>query len=260
VLVAAWLALAAIAAPPLTHGTLREFNVELPTELRTIAGRGKLSPVAHALVTIAVPNDVAIGGDTPLLVISATSDPGYQSSRALLRDYADAASSAGWVAVAADPSESVTAAQDDVPLRLALNLAALAVVARQWPDTASAPLAFGGFSGGAKYSAWLAAAFASQQRTVIGMYLAGINQNAVKDGATQFGVFTPAYKRVPIFLQVGDRDDVATPAAHDALASELRRAGFRNVRVETFAGKHQVEAGPLRTALEWFREPRATPN
>ena len=247
-LFAVWLAPAALAAPMLTHGTLREFNVELPDELRTMAGRGKLSHVAHALVTVAVPTGIDVGRDTPLLVVSATSEPGYQSSRHLLRDYADAATSAGWMIVAADPAEGVAFDQDGVPMRLALNTAALAVVSREWPDAAKAPLAFGGFSGGAKYSGWLAAAFASQRRAVIGIYLAGINQNTVIDGATQFGVLDGAFRRIPVFLQVGDQDDIATPTDHRTLASELRHAGFKNVRVESFVGKHEVEAELLHTA------------
>ena len=43
------------AAPGLKPGGLAEFNAELPRELRLVAGRGQLSPVAHALVTIAAP-------------------------------------------------------------------------------------------------------------------------------------------------------------------------------------------------------------
>ena len=109
------------------------------------------------------------------------------------------------------------------------------------------------FSGGAKYASWLAAAFARQGREVAGIHLAGINQNTLVDAASQFNVLNAAFKRVPVFLQVGDKDDVSTPADHQALASELRRAGFRNVRLESFAGTHEVEPAPLRAALEWFR-------
>ena len=32
------------------------------------------------------------------------------------------------------------------------------------------------------------------------------------------------------------------------------RAGFKNVRVETFTGGHEVDPRPLRTALDWFRQ------
>ena len=254
------LATAALAAPGTTAGTLSEYKVELPTELRKMAGRGTLSPVTYALVTIAVPNDIDRAHGGPVLVISATSDPGYQSSRRLLRAYADTALAAGWTLVAADPMENIAVEQDDVPLRLALNTAALAVLARQLPEAGKAPLAFGGFSGGSKYAGWLAAAFASQGRTVAGIYLAGINQDTLVDAATQFNVLDAGFKRTPIFLQAGALDDVSTPADHQAVASKLRHAGFKNVRLEYFPGAHEVEPGPMRAALEWFGEFLARPS
>jgi len=226
-------------------------NVELPTELRKLAGRGNLSPVTHALVTTAFPADL---NRVPILIISATSGAGYQSSRRLLHAYADTALAAGWALVAADPVEEIPVEQDDVPMRLALNTAALAVLARQWPEAGRAPLAFGGFSGGAKYSGWLAAAFASQGRAVVGIYLAGINEATLVDAAKQFNVLNAAFRRIPVFLQAGARDDVATSSDHQAVASELRRAGFKNVRIEYFSGGHEIEPRPMRAALDWFRE------
>ena len=244
----------ALAAPGLNAGALNEFNVELPTSIREIAGRGSLSPVAHALITIAVPPKLDLAREWPVLVISATSDPGYHSSRRLLRAYAETALASGWILVAADPAEEITVEQDDVPMRLALNTAALAVMGRQWSRGATAPLAFGGFSGGAKYAGWLAAAFASQGRTVIGIYLAGINQDTLIDAAMQFKVLNSDFKRIPVFLQAGEQDEVATVAAHEDIASELIRAGFKNVRVVSFPGPHEVEAGPIGNALEWFRK------
>ncbi len=254
---ASMLASAALAAPEVAAENLSEFKVELPTELRKMAGRGQLSPVTHALVTIAIPNNIDRAHGSPVIVISATSG---ESSRRLLRAYADTALAAGWTLVAADPAENVAVEQDDVPMRLALNTAALAVLARHWPESSRAPLAFAGFSGGAKYSGWLAAAFAGQGRTVIGIYLAGINQETLVDAARQFDVLNAAFKRTPVFLQTGTLDDVSSPADHQAVASDLRRAGFRNVRVEYFTGAHEVEPRPMRAALEWFRESAALPS
>ena len=128
-LFASGIAIAAVAAPAPTAGTFKEFNVELPIDLRKVAGRGKLSPVTHALVTIAVPANFDTTHDWPVLVISATSDLEYRSSRRLLRAYADTALAVGWVVVAADPAEDIPVEQDDVAMRLALNTAALGVVA-----------------------------------------------------------------------------------------------------------------------------------
>jgi predicted esterase len=254
IMLAALLAASAtFAAPVLTPGALNEFTVELPPELRTMAGRGQVSPVKHAVVSIAIPANIDMAHEWPVLVINATSDPQYRSSRRLLGDYAPTALAAGWIIVAADPGEDVTVEQDDVPLRLALAKAALATLASLRPGAAKAPLAFGGFSAGAKYSAWLAAAFASEGRTIIGIYLAGINQETLVAAAEKFDVLDPKFKNVPVFLQSGLKDEVATQAEHRAVFADLKRAGFRRVQIAYFPGAHEVDAAPLRDALDWFR-------
>jgi predicted esterase len=244
---------AAFAAPGLKPGALNEFSVEMPMELRKLAGRGEVSPVTHALVAIAAPANIDMAREWPVLVVSATSDPQFHSSRKLMSAYTETALAAGWIVVAADPAEEVAAEQDDVPLRLALVKAALAALALKWPGSDTAPLAFGGFSGGAKYSGWLAAAFASEGRRIIGIYLAGINEDTLVAAAGQFHVLDAKFRSVPIFLQSGETDAVSTPADHREVYAELKRAGFRRVRLEYFPGAHEVDPGPLRAALDGFR-------
>jgi predicted esterase len=251
---ALFVASAALAAPGLTVGGLTEFQVELPREFREFAGRGQLSPVTHALVTIAAPANFDMARDWPVMVISATSDPQYNSSRLLLRAYAGTALTAGWILVAADPAEEVSVAQDGVPLRYALNKAALAALGLQWPRAAKLPLAFGGFSGGAKYTGWLAAAFANDGRSVMGIYVAGINEDTIVPAAQLYKVLSDAYRRIPVFLQSGEKDEISTKADHLKVYDELKRAGFRNIRIEYFPGLHDIDPKSLGTALDWFRE------
>ncbi len=250
----ALLAAATVSAAGLTLGGISEFQVEMSADLRTIAGRGQLSPVTHALVTIAAPSNLDMAREFPVMIISATSDPEYNSSRKLLLAYYEVALQSGWILVAADPATEVPVAQDDVAMRLALNTAAMAVLAKQWPGVNTAPLAFGGFSGGAKYSEWLAASFASQGRNIIGLYLAGINASTLQSAAQSFKVVNDKFKRTPIFLQVGASDKISTPAEHAAVSVELNRLGFKNVRLEAFPGGHEVDPRPFRVALEWFRQ------
>jgi predicted esterase len=238
----------------LKPGGPSEFSVELPQELRQIAARGGPSPVAHALVTVAVPANFDATRSYPVMIISATSDPQYHSSRRLLGAYAEAEDSGGWILVAADSAEEVPVERDDVNLRYALNAAALAALESQWPEAGKAPLAFGGFSGGAKFSGWLAAAFARQGRSIIGIYLAGINSDTVIAAARDFGVLNETFRRTPVFLQSGQNDTVATPGDHRSIHGELERAGFREVRIEYWAGSHDVDPRSLRTALDWFRK------
>jgi predicted esterase len=241
-------------ATGLKPGGLSEFNVELPRELRQIAGRGERSPVAHALVTVAVPANFDATRSYPVMVVSATSDPQYHSSRGLLGAYAEIAVAGGWILVAADPAEEVSVERDDINLRYALNAAALAALESQWPEAGKAPLAFGGFSGGAKLSGWLAAAFAGQGRSIIGIYLAGINSDTIVSAARHFNLLSESFRRIPIFLQSGEKDRIATPADHRGIHDQLKRAGFREVRIAYVAGSHEVDPAPLRAALEWFRE------
>lgn len=251
--IALCLASPALAAQP--PAGLNEFKVELPADLRTIAGRGKTSPVTHALVTIAIPEGLEPDRDAPVLVISASSDAGYQSSRRLLEGYSGAAYEAGWIIVAADPAEPIAVEKDETPLRLALNHAALAVLRKVRPASANAPLAFGGISGGAKYSGWLAAAFAKHGRTVIGVYQSGINQDTLSAAASHFGLLKDeGFKRVRVFVHAGMKDEIATPDDHRNVVASLDRAGFSRVKVVWTAGGHEVAPETLRSALRWFAE------
>jgi len=244
---------APLAATGLTPG-VSEFKVELPREIRTLAGRGQLSPVTHALVTIAVPENFDAARDWPVLIVNATFIVEYHSSRRLLRAYAATALAAGWITIAADPAEEVSAEQDDVPLRYALDKAALSALEALWPGARKAPLACGGFSGGAMFSGWLAAVFAKEGRNVIGMYLAGLHYNTALAAARQLDLLNETYRRVPVFLQSGLTDEVATTADHQRVERELHRAGFRNVRIEYFPDSHVVNPRPLGMALDWFLE------
>jgi predicted esterase len=244
-------------APVLAPGELTEFRVELPAELRELAGhRGTPTTVKQVLVSVAAPPNFDAAREWPVLVVNATSDPGYNSSRQLLLAYRAAAASAGWVIVAADPEPAVSQTDDQLMLRFALDLAALVALRLHWKDAGRAPLAFAGFSGGAKYSGYLAALFRRQGARLAGVYMAGVNQNALGDAARHFGVLDDTLREVPVFLQAGSRDRVATPVQHRAIESELARDGFRHVRLEFVPGGHALDPAPLAEALRWFDEGR----
>jgi len=116
----------------------------------------------------------------------------------------------------------------------------------------AAPTAFAA-SRGAKYSAWLAAAFASEGRTIIGIDLAGINQETLVAAAEKFNVLDAKFMNIPAFLKSGRNDEVSTPDEHRTVFADLKRAGFRRVQIAYFPGEHEVNPAPLQSALEWFR-------
>lgn len=255
---AAWLAVAcpAQALAQAEPAQPVQQRVALSAEWRQLAGRGGVpSKVEQALVTVVLPPGFDAARDWPVLIVNATSDPGHSSSRALLQAYRAAAGAAGWVVVAADPEPAVTQDDDLLQLRYVLGHAALAVLKPLWKGAEQPRIAFAGFSGGAKYAGWLAALFRSRGARVVGVYMAGVNTNALGEAARQFGVLDEAMRAVPVFLQGGLKDRVATPAQHRGIEDDLRAAGFKQVRLEFVAGGHMVDAAPLRGALEWFAGP-----
>jgi len=237
----------AIALPALKADELVQFRVEIPVDLHSLAGAVRVARVA-----VATPATFDAAQPWRILIVSATSDPGYQSSRALMTAYRAAAAGAGWVVLAADPDTDVAQSEDSRFLRYALASAGMDAVHPQWRDAGRATLAFAGFSGGAKYAGWLAALFRTQGARVTGIFLSGINQDTVATAARQFKVLDEEYRSIPVFLQAGRSDTVATPAQHREVKAELLRRGFHSVRLELVEGGHRVDASWLPTALEWF--------
>ena len=237
----------AAALPALKADELVQFRVELPVDLHELAGRVRVARVA-----VATPASFDPAQPWRVLIVNATSDPGYQSSRELMTAYRSGAVGAGWVALAADPDTEVSQDEDLLSLRYALASVAMDAVHPHWRDAGQATLAFAGFSGGAKYAGWLAALFATQRARVIGIFLSGVNEEPVATAARQFKVLDEDYRSVPVFLQAGRSDTVATPNRHREIRAELLRSGFRSVRLEVVEVGHKVDATWLRTALEWF--------
>lgn len=247
-------ALVAHGASVLKPGETVEFLVELPQELRALLGAGRSTNVTTARVAVAVPVDFDPGKRWPIVVISTTSDPLFNSSREMMKYYVKTGLAAGWVVLAADAEQKLAAADDDIRMRYALVSAGLAGLELQWPGAANAPLAFAGYSGGAKHSGWLAAEFASQGRVPAGVFQGGINEETVALAGRKFKTLNDAYRRIPVYLQGGTKDKIATPGDVREVEIDLRRAGFLNLRVEFNDKRHGMDPRPLQKALDWFVE------
>lgn len=226
-----------------------EFTTPVSEELRRVAGKGKQSALAEIRGLVAVPRDFDPARSWPILVVSATADPRLNSSRAFARRYREAALAAGWVIVAADPVPVVIPEINEV--RYATVCAALNRLAAAWPGAETWPVAYGGFSGGSKYSGFLAAMSARDGRMPVGIFLGGCNAPTPALGRVQYNA-PRAFRDVPVFLSSGDDDPVSTPHDHRQVRLALTNDGFRHVRLETYAGRHVVHAAHLGVALAWF--------
>ena len=228
-----------------------EFDAPLTTQLREFAS-GTQHPCATtvARAAVVVPPDFSPDRPWPVLLVSATSDPGYNSSRQLMRAFMAPALEAGWVVVAADPNSDRD--DDSDRLRYALLIAAIGRLQREWPYFPEWPRAFGGFSGGAKCSASLAAMATVLGHRPIGVFQGGCNEPAMSYVLHRFRVEPVAVLDIPIFLSGGRDDPIAPPEQVDEVASALRRAGFTHLRYERYSGSHELEADHVERALRWF--------
>jgi hypothetical protein len=187
----------------------------------------------------------------PILIVTSTTD----LDRTSIMDapwYRDAAMKEGWIVLATDAT--IRPHADSLQWRLSILTAGLQMVRNDWPQSVHWPVAFAGFSGGAKRSGILAAMLAGNRGfKICGMFLSGINSDRV----------TPAYKdyhppadflSIPIWLSSGMADPIARPGQVEGVYYSLKRSGFQQVRLEHFAGGHELDAAEIQRALHWFRE------
>ena len=185
----------------------------------------------------------------PLFVINATADRGRTSImdapwyRSLTAD--------GCVVLATDAN--IRPRTDTVPWRIAVLSAALNVMHRDWPASRNWPAIFAGISGGAKRAEWNSAILAETRSVrIAGMFLAGINDDRMPEALQSFHP-PPEFRNVPIWISSGRNDPIAKPEAARDVRNSLVHLGFRNVRMGTFNGGHEVDRGDLRDALRWFK-------
>ena len=187
----------------------------------------------------------------PILIVTSTSD--FNRTSAMDADwYRPPATAEGWVVLGSDAT--ISPRIDSTQWRLGLLAAALEAIRKEWPQTSRWPVAFAGFSGGAKRSGILGPMLArSGSVRVCGFFLSGINEDRLSEG---YKTYQPGrgFLEVPIWLSSGASDTVATPQAHNLVKASLGRTGFKRVRLEQFGGGHQLKMSEVRRALQWFRQ------
>ena len=187
----------------------------------------------------------------PILIVTSTTDFG-RTSPMDAEWYQKPASAEGWVVLATDATIKPRA--DSTFWRLGLLAAGLQFIHKEWPQSAQWPVAFAGFSGGAKRSGALGAMLAKSGTVKIcGFFLAGINDDRLSEAYKQYQP-PPDFLNIPIWLSSGSNDPIAPPRLHEKVYYSLKRSGFQRVRLEGFFGRHQLKQSEVQRALRWFRE------
>ena len=242
---------ATLVGQPVHPGGKTEIRFPVPAYFQNIAADGGNPRPDTGRAVLAFPNNFDPSRTWPILVVTSTSD--FNRTSAMDAEwYRAPATAEGWIVLG--PDATISPRIDSTQWRLGLLGAVLEVIRKEWPQSARWPLAFAGFSGGSKRSGVLGAMLArSGSVRVCGFFLSGINEDRLGEA---YATYHPGgnFLNVPIWLSSGSDDPVATPQAHNLVKASLERKGFKRVRLEQFAGGHQLKLSEVRRALQWFRQ------
>ena len=187
----------------------------------------------------------------PIMIVTSTTDM-QRTSPMDAPAYKPMADAEGWVILASDAT--IKPIHDSTPWRLAMLGAALDAVRKDLPQSRNWPVAFAGFSGGAKRSCLLGAMMAKGRAVnICGFFLSGINDDKMSESYRTYQP-GPDFLNIPVWISGGNEDPIATPGLESQMMASMRRTGFKRVRLEHFAGVHQLKRSEVKLALRWFRE------
>jgi hypothetical protein len=242
---------ATLAGQPVPPGATLDIQFPIDKYFQDYAavGGNPRPTTGHALISF--PKGFDPARTWPVLIVISTSD--YHRTNAMDAPfYQEAGIAEGWIVLAADAT--IGPREDSEAWRVALLGAALQMMHKDWPQSARWPVAFAGLSGGAKRSGFLAAMLSSTNPVKIsGFFLAGINDDRISVAYKTYHP-PPGFLNIPIWLSSGTGDSIAPPFKNEHVRASLVNTGFKHVRVESFAGGHEVDPAQVRLALRWFRQ------
>jgi hypothetical protein len=242
---------AALAGHPVQGGATLDLQFPINNYLQEAAAQGGNPKPTTGRALMMFPKNFDPARAWPILIVTSTADL-ERTSPMDAPWYHDAAIKEGWIVLATDAT--IRPRVDSVSWRLAILTAGLQMIRDNWPQSARWPVAFAGFSGGAKSSAFLGAMLAKNRGfKICGFFLAGMNTDRLS--AAYHDYQPPAdFLNIPVWLSSGTADQIARPGAMEGVYSSLKRSGFEQVRLEHFPGGHSLDSAEIQRALHWFRE------
>ena len=255
ILGAVWIASGSDAATllgkPATPGGTLDLQFPVNKYLQDYAAQGGNPRPTTGRALLMFPSGFDPARSWPILIVTSTTDVG-RTSPMDAPWYRDAAMAEGWVVLATDAT--IPPREDSLAWRVAMLTAGLQMIRNNWPQSSQWPMAFAGYSGGAKRCGILAAMLAEENKIrICGFFLAGINSDRLS--AAYHDYHPPSdFLNAPVWISSGMQDQIAPPNAQEAVYYSLKRTGFKQVRLEHFFGGHSLKRPEIQRSLHWFRE------
>lgn len=163
---------------------------------------------------------------------------------------------AGYIVIAADtehgnPRETTIAVQTG---DAAFHQEVIDRITAEWPEFKNWMHATGGNSSGAKASFFRVAHLLAAEANVKGVFLGGCNQSMASAAAEEAGIRGREFRQVRVWFSTGDEDKLVNASSKERVLSEIKDAGFKEIRNEGFEGGHGMNEEELAKALAWFAE------
>lgn len=184
-----------------------------------------------------------------ILLVSQTQNA---SSCDHLNSYLAAFPSApGWIGIAADGDQGPR--HDRHLYRWRTARAALQALYDAIPAARRWPIVAGGYSGGAKRSAYIAALLADEGYPLAGLLLGGCNEDRTPDAKQLYSPPSSAFK-VPCFFMTAESDDLVPEAKARRVADSLKLNGFKPIKTATYPGDHMtIDKPTIADGLNWLK-------
>lgn len=242
---------ATIAGKEARPGPMIEIQFPVSSYFQNVAAEGGNPRPQMGRAVLSFPPGFDPARRWPIMIVTSTTDFN-RTSPMDAPAYKGPADAEGWVILASDAT--IKPNHDSTPWRLAMLGAALDAVRKDLPQSRNWPVAFVGFSGGAKRSCLLGAMMAKGRAVnICGFFLSGINDDKMSESYRNYQP-GPAFLNIPVWISGGNEDPIATPGLEGQMMANMRRTGFTRVRVEHFVGVHQLKRSEVKLALRWFRQ------
>lgn len=246
---------AAVPFPPATGplSTLtpgQAVTVELPlgeSDIRDLEKDG--DPATGVRAAYYIPSGFDPAKPYAILLVSQTQNA---SSCDHLNSYLAAFPSApGWIGIAADGDQGPR--HDRHLYRWRTARAALQALYDAIPAARRWPIVAGGYSGGAKRSAYIAALLADEGYPLAGLLLGGCNEDRTSDAKQLYSPPSSAFK-VPCFFMTAESDDLVPEAKARRVADSLKLNGFKPIKTATYPGDHMtIDKPTIADGLNWLK-------
>src|SRR5437764_5522335 len=138
---------ATLAGHPVQGGATLDFQFPINKFFQDYAAQGGNPRPTTGRALLMFPKGFDPARSWPILIVTSTTDLG-RTSPMDAPWYRDAAIAEGWVVLATDAT--IPPREDSLAWRLAMLTAGLETIRKNWPQSAQWPMAFAGYSGGAK--------------------------------------------------------------------------------------------------------------